>query len=368
MLLAFLLLGCVPAPTRSDSAEPAGDSSPPDDTAPPDTDPAVPLDCSSIIGSGSIAIASRADPGTLLTVAPPLSGEQAATSLAGPDSLGRYYLVEPTGIVRRSNDGGCSWNAVGTLPGYSATGSDTAGNPDYAVFDLFTAPTANGVYAYGPSQLLVSEDGAHWDELTAPVLRSPALLGIDPADPDRLRGYGPDGIVTSTDGGASWTTTSVPDADAWYNAAIDGADIDRVALSARGLWVASDGVTWVQRDPELQAALAWDSGVLYSMCRDPDDARLRIRRSTDAGVSFVDLPVDTDPYASVSRLAADRDLVVSGGYRYVSSEDVTGLIQFTTDAGTIVHPVDGFNGVKGVAFGADRVLIAFEGPDIWQND
>lgn len=191
---------------------------------------------------------------------------------------------------------------------------------------------------------------------------------VDPADPDRLRGYALDGIVTSTDGGRSWTTSPVPDPDTWYNAAIDPADPNRIALSARGLWVATDGATWQQRPHELQAALAWDAGDLLALYRDPDDASLRLRRSTDAGVSFVDLPMETDPHADVYVLDADAGLVASGGYRYVSGESPTGLIQLTTEAGTTVHHVAGYEGVVAFAFGDDRVVVALQGPSVMSPD
>lgn len=130
-MLVFALLAACGFPT------------PDADTA--DTDPAVPAPCTAIVGSGSIAVVSRADVTALVTAAGPPIGEEAATALAGPDVSGRYYLVEPTGVVKRSDDGGCSWASVGALPGEEADTADTARGPEYVAYDLFTAPTTDRV-------------------------------------------------------------------------------------------------------------------------------------------------------------------------------------------------------------------------------
>lgn len=359
MLLLTTLLACTSAEQDSDTAS---------DSPPPDTDPAVLVDCDTVTGTGSIAIVSRANRDAIVTAAAPTSGEEVAMTLAGPDSLGRYYLAELTGIVRRSNDGGCTWDAVGTLPGYLPGAPDSAGGPDYAIFDLFTAPTSDAVYAYGPSSLMTSADGASWAEVGQPSFRAPTTLAIDPARAGRLRAYAPEGMITSEDNGATWTTTAVPDPDAWYNAAIDATDIDRIALSSRGLYVANDGITWTERDPDLTAAVGWDDGALVVFYADSEDASTHIRTSADQGATFVDLPVETDLDLHLSTLAADQGLVVTAGYRYASGEDVTATIQLTTSAGSIVHQVPDHNGVNGVAFAEDRVLVALAGPDTSSND
>ena len=218
------------------------------------------------------------------------------------------------------------------------------------------------MYAYVSGHLLVSRDGEDWTELAAPPLPPRSKLVVDPADPDRLRGYTLDGIVTSTDGGGSWTTTPVPESDNWFNPAIDPADLDRIALSSRGLWVTTDGATWEERPHEIQAALAWDAGDLVAL----DSSGLR--RSTDAGLSFSDLPMETDPYTSLYVLDADAGLVASGGYRYVSGEPPSAVVQLTTEAGPIVYRIAGYEGVVGFAFGADRVVVALQGPSIMTPD
>lgn len=332
-----------------------------------ETGKAVPVDCAQVTGTGSIGVIGRGDTTTVVLPAAPATGTEQAVGFTGPDGAGRYFLQEPTGEVKRSDDGGCSWATVGALP-MAAMAGDTGGGPNYVYYDLFSSRSSTRVYAYRPEHLYATDDGATWTEVGAPLLRAPAELVIDPADATRLRGYAPDGIVTSTDGGASWSKTPVPDPDDWYNAAIDAANMDRIALSAGGLWVATDGLTWEARDPELWAVLAWDAGTLYSLHRDTETAALRIRRSEDLGVSFTDLPVETDPDANISELAADEGLVLSGGYWYRSGEGVSAVVQVSTDAGTIVHKVPGYDGVVGFGFGVDRVVVALASEGIATPD
>jgi hypothetical protein len=380
-LLPFALACTDPDEKPGDTADPVDTADTSDTTTPDDTDPAVPIVCDAVVGTPSVFLVGRAD-GALVRPGADEAGED-PYGLAGPDSLGRYYLSEPTGVVKRSDDGGCSWVAVGTLPGGRAGGADTGtadtgtadtdgdatdtgAGPDYVFYDLSASPASPGVYAYAPEHLLVSTDGRDWETRTAPLLRTPYAIVIDPTDPARLRAYGAEGLVTSTDAGATWTTTAVPDAHTWYNIAIDAADIDRVALSHRGLWVATDAATWTQRDAELQAVLAWDAGDLWAAFADPDTAAFRVRRSVDAGVTFTDLPVEDEPDAGVEVFAVDAGLAVVAGYHWGDGgADVKGRLMLTSDAGALTVLVDDVTDARALAFGEDRVLAAFQrpGPD-----
>ena len=362
--MLLVLLACSGSP---DPADPA-DSGHPDDTA-----PAVPVDCDAVTGTGSVVLLGRAvDASPVLPTAAP-EVETQPTGFAGPDALGRYYLAELTGVVRRSDDGGCAWREVGLLPGGRGEGgetetADTGPGPGWVYYDLFA--TGGRVYAYSPGTLLVSTDGVDWTRVAEVSFRAPAQLVADPADPDRLRSYGAEGVVTSTDAGATWSATPAPDPDVWYNVGIDAADIDRVALGRRGVWVTDDGgATWTTRSYDGSPLPAWDDGALYAFNHGgDDDADYHLRKSTDAGATFNDLPIGNDPTLSLSELGVDAGLVVTGGYRYVSGEPVEGVIQRTTASGNGVVRVPGYEGVVGIAFGDDRVLVALMGPSVETPD
>lgn len=90
-------------------------------------------------------------------------------------------------------------------PTGDAQAHDLAGGPDHGCDDLYTAPTAARVYACTPGPLLVSADGRDGATAGEGPLQAPATLGIDPAYPDRLRGYAAEGVVTTEDGGVAWT-------------------------------------------------------------------------------------------------------------------------------------------------------------------
>ena len=335
----------------------------PSDTGKVDSPAVVEPPCAAITGSASIAVVSRADPSLIVSTTPPADGWEAPVGFAGPDKTGRYYLTELTGVVKRSDDGGCSWTEVGTLAtAEGADTSDSGGNP-WSWYTLSSSPYVDGVYAYEAGRVYSSPDGATWTQRTVPELYPATPIAVDPGNPLRLRAYAVDGIATSVDGGATWTTVPTPEIDGWFNIAIDATDIDRVALGRDDLYVATDGATWVERNPDMFGILAWDAGDLVSLRHGgQSDVLYHVRRSTDLGVTFTELPIDTDPYASVDTFAADGGLVASAGYRYESGVSLAGLVQLTTTAGTTPHLVADYEGAVGIGMGEDRVVVAFAGP------
>jgi hypothetical protein len=116
---------------------------------------------------------------------------------------------------------------------------------------------------------------------------------------------------------------------------------------------------------DAYAMMAWDHGDLVLLFRDLDHAVLRIRRSTDLGATLADLPVEDDPDARPTHIASDGGVTVSAGHQRGLTR---GLMMVTTDEGTVVHFVDGYEGSVGIAFAPDHAIVALEGPSEGHDD
>ena len=357
MLLLLATACSLPSPAdaadTTDTADTAADTA--TDTA--DTDSADPFDgpCDAVTGTASVFLVSRADPTVLVRPAgAPAEGDR-AWALAGPDAHDRYFLVDGDRLLR-SVDDGCVWLDVGPADG---------------IEHLYTAPNTDVLYAYRPESLRATTDGVTWNTLSAPLLRAPATLVIDPSDADVLRGYGPDGLLTSRDGGASWLPTPVPTGEDWANVAIDAADIDRVAVVDRDLWVTTNGRDYTAYANGLDAAVTWDDGVLYALTTVYDGdgvASKALTRSDDLGATFVDVPIGLGEEPGIDTFAARGGVVVSVGYWYGGPDGSQGLIVVTDAAGSTVHRIDGYESGTGLAWADDRVIVAVTPPGVETDD
>ncbi|HVF19415.1 MAG TPA: VWA domain-containing protein [Mycobacteriales bacterium] len=130
----------------------------------------------------------------------------------------RVYAVVEADVsgVRRtdvvvSDDGGASWRAPGLgLPvlGGSAALSVAPAAPDtaYLAIDTTAAPGLPTTAALGgPAVYSTANGGLTWTRRTSPVEIAPVdAVVADPADPSRIIGRGPRGVVVSDDAGATF--------------------------------------------------------------------------------------------------------------------------------------------------------------------
>ncbi len=249
-------------------------------------------DCASVQGTSAVTI--TADEGaTLLPTSGTLSGVVYTFGLIAMD-LPSTLLASSGGRLLRSEDAGCTWSDVGTLPVGTLQLARAAGPVAYGFYDNQDVVVRIDV---GDTVTVITEDppgaGLHG-------------LGVDAADADHLRVVDDAGqLQDSTDGGFNWTAVGEPAANGglFYTAVFDPTDLDHVlvGLANTGVrhsedggetWKTSTGVGAVGNANAFSIAFSpADPTVVYLEGFDlgaqiGEEVR-RIWRSTDGGASFV---------------------------------------------------------------------------------
>jgi hypothetical protein len=175
----------------------------------------------------------------------------------------RSILVDVQTSLNRSRDDGCGWTPVLAMNQERVLDFAVAKSMPSAVFALV------GNYAAGPvHRLHASQDnGATWTVLGDPLpLDSAYTIDVDPRDANHLYATGLKSgrgkLLVSFDGGTTWTTHDIPDADADhlpYIAAIHPSDAQKIYVRTDGqmpdavplasdalLYSADGGATWIQ--------------------------------------------------------------------------------------------------------------------------
>ena len=188
-----------------------------------------------LIVAGAILVARRDDPAT--------DGGPAAIarldaadihSLAiDPANADHVYFGSHAGI-EESRDGGFTWDD-GALRDADAMG-------------LAVSPNApQTLYATGHDVFVVSRDGgATWEQVSHNLPGTDIhAFAQDPADPQRLFAFvAGNGVLTSADGGTSWTTLGAQPPGGSPTALASNGDV-LFAGTADGLWLSRDqGATW----------------------------------------------------------------------------------------------------------------------------
>jgi hypothetical protein len=330
-------------------------------------DPTV---CGRVRGTSSIMLYQ--DGGT--TVRTPLEAPEDSDvgSAVVPlwDELQRNWLGVARGRVLRSEDAGCTWSQIGAL----------AASGDWAVRSVRTDEGVR-LWAFdrqSGATATSADEGRSWEAHDAeePFVVVPV---VSAADPQMLRGVQSRGVVTSTDGGLTWTVTgALPDGVMFPS----GGDVR--ALDPEALLLAAPGGAWASADGGTTWTSLFDDGDAFSAAWHPTDpdARWLVARGEDflLGI-WAWMPNDTDPRGGTwSRVLDELQLPVDPAMRVwplpddpagaLSSfgpttndagEPAGNLYLLRTDAGTRTIRVGTFTRIHDLAFRDDRWLAAVEG-------
>lgn len=291
--------------------------------------------------------------------------EKRTTGIAGPLTDGLTWLAVEEGRVYRSDDAGCNWDDVGTLPVGVAWQLLAAGDRVYA-FDLASGDGARS-----------DDRGLSWSPFDA----GGAFLDLPVAshtDGTFLRGVQARGVVSSYDGGDTWTVTgALPDGTP-RRAAVSAATPDRVVVSTDlGVWTSpTGGGSW----QDVTAGLTTDAtvpGVAGGpVAVHPDDEQVLFAISEDGGGVWT-LHRSADYGATWTRMADSDQVTLDGASplwplpgaptrvlsAYGSSVDDFGLDLYLSEqgVGTRTLHISSYYGMTGMSFGADRWIASVHG-------
>ena len=267
---------------------------------------------------------------------PPMSYVTSIAIDATTGTVYASYLVgDPTGGVAKSTDGGATWSTAG-LPKDSPSVYSvalTGANPSTLFAGYFDLATGRGgVYRNAPG-------GAGWaDASTGLEQVNIHALAIDPASRDTVYAGVSDGVSKSADSGGTWSTIHFP---------------------SPGPGTAF--VPSVLVDPN-------DSNVVYASvgatggCINSDHV---LRKSTDAGATWADLPLSYCFFGGAVPLAMDRS---DSRTLYAAPEDEADCgtpIDTSNDAGA-TWSTNYFNGyVTALVIDPSNTSILYGGTAGW---
>ena len=191
--------------------------------------------CSMITGTAAVTF-TLDDGRTLAPSAQPLTPIAYTYGLAAleeADTLMAWHRDE----LLISNDAGCSWRVVASIPA-----------PDFP--PSITAAPGGRAYAWSENRSFL----ARYDSRGVVTLKQPVDfmgLGVDPQNGEHLRAGGVDGMMwESEDGGDSWTPFgALQGAPGYYRFIFDPEDLDHVVAGtvSNGAFVSRDGgKTWTK--------------------------------------------------------------------------------------------------------------------------
>ncbi len=211
----------------------------------------------SIDGAGSWAAANSG-----------LSGQFVFALAIDPATSSTVYAGTYSGVFK-STDGAATWNAVNTglaVNGVTPQVSALAINPATPSTIYAKAVTSNLSVVLFKSV----NGGASWSVIATGTTEYPPQgvdLAVDPHAPDTIYYMTSNGLNKSTDGGATWNTTTVPGAGYYYALALSplAPTAIYVGTDQAGFYQSFDGgTTWSQFNPPLAVpqvnALAFDPG------------------------------------------------------------------------------------------------------------
>jgi hypothetical protein len=275
------------------------------------------------------------------------------TGVAGPfDEDAMVYLAVEDGTSMLSEDGGCYWEEKGRLTAGGDWRLLVGGDVAYAV-DM-----ATGTWA-------VSRDlGGSWSP--TPIGGVPAGLPVvDAQDPLRVRVVTDTGVMTTTDGGATWSMTAglPPGVVSLAAATAHSANLDTLMLTADNqLYQSSDGgMGWAPTGLDLDAHEALGTVAIH-----PDDPAIRyvVLVGADGGA----LAKSTDGGASWETLLEPRQIDIAAGSLVVPlpGEPAVVLTTYGDDEKIYLSVTRAGTGIKTYSFGSYTVLSQLAlGPEWW---
>jgi hypothetical protein len=182
----------------------------------------------------------------------------------------------------------------------------------------------NILYFTGTTQVYCSTNsGATWNPTLSPsanwVCIACSADGVRVAGATAIRRGSPSGILTSPDGGTTWTATTMPGTDGWIGVAssADAGVLVGIDETASALYTSSDGgSSWAQHSPPLQA--------FTSLASSADGTRLVVSSrgngsggsifvSTNSGLNWTSTTAPVSNWVSVASSADGRVLIAAGG-------------------------------------------------------
>jgi photosystem II stability/assembly factor-like uncharacterized protein len=303
------------------------------DPAPTTTAPVSPSTSATVPGPGTVALTNLhvrdltfvgADQGWALGTADCLSGSGTCTALA--------YTSD-----------GRSWGGRGTTP-FNVPG-DTVGCGDPCVTHLRFADTNTG-YAFGPSALFLTTDGAHtWQRLDGGASSLEVLAGyvlrIRPTPGVSCASCGT--LQRSDIGSTTWTTVTLPRASSstvvtsLSPIGVKGAAVlanPSLAIPQTDLYAFLDGTTWTnlgqpcQGDAVHVAGAAGDGAIAVECAAHEGGAGSYpdyVTVSTDGGQTF-------GPHRTITPAGGYTDLLVAASATHLlAARD--GVVRFSGDGG-----------------------------------
>jgi hypothetical protein len=198
-------------------------------------------------------------------------------------------IVDTTTALWRSDDDAVTWMQMGVaLPaGFSGVTVDVAPSDPMTI-------VVSGGFADATAGLEISSDGgASWTPSTVPgadALRPPYLSAVDPTSPAtlyvRVPGMTADALLVTHDGGSTWKTAFQGTGGLFgFALSPDGATV-LVGGTSDGVWRASTSdLTFAKVSPLGVLCLAWSSAGVYA-CADERTDGFTVGLSTDEGATY----------------------------------------------------------------------------------
>lgn len=293
-------------------------------------------------------------------------GVKRTTGVAGPIGDDRTMALVQDGDIFRSTDGGCDWEEAGSLPEDGTWQLVAAGSRLYA-FDQVQTRGAR------------SDDlGDSWTPFNPSELFR-GLPVVADSDPAWIRGVGQTSVISSNDGGDSWSSTgNLPESAAGVNwASISAGDLDVIAVGAgNGVFTSvTGGLSWDDHTAGLEGA---DVGTVYvpKVALSPDDANVlfalssgpdavySVSRSPDLGASWT-LLGDSDgfglgPRSGMWAIPGDPQSVLT---HYIDTDPDFPLQIHLSTLGTGTHTVRTaqYQQLTNIAFNAELWVASVHG-------